>query len=89
MIGANSTVAKYCAELKIADAVPRSFTGNQAATMRPLAGKEGDSDRPTMRRIRNSAETASGSPNSIWSMPMWCTLPCSIVNSDQSRMLQA
>jgi hypothetical protein len=29
MMGANSTVAKYCAELKMADAVPRSAVGNQ------------------------------------------------------------
>src|SRR3712207_8397561 len=39
MMGANSAVAKYCAELKMAEAVPRSLAGNQAATMRPLAGR--------------------------------------------------
>ena len=44
--GANSTVAKYCAELKMAEAVPRSSVGNQAATMRALAGKEGASAAP-------------------------------------------
>jgi len=28
MIGANNTVAKYCAELKMADAVPRSLAAS-------------------------------------------------------------
>ena len=46
MMGANSTVAKYCAELKMAEAVPRSLAGNQAATMRALAGNDGDSAAP-------------------------------------------
>jgi hypothetical protein len=40
MSGAKSTVAKYCAELKTADAVPRSLAGNQAATMRPFRGRK-------------------------------------------------
>src|SRR3954465_5701294 len=36
------TAAKYCAELKIADAVPRSLVGNQLTTTLALAGKAGD-----------------------------------------------
>jgi hypothetical protein len=47
MIGAKITVAKYCAELKIATAVPLSCAGNQAATIRLLPGKDGASARPT------------------------------------------
>ena len=56
--GANSTVAKYCAELKMADAVPRSLAGNHAATMRPFAGNDGASARPTSSRNENSATIA-------------------------------
>ena len=56
--GANSTVAKYWAELKIAEAVPRSAVGNQAATIRALPGKEGASAKPTRKRSMNSATMA-------------------------------
>ena len=41
-MGAKMGSAKYCAELKMAEARPRSEVGNQAATMRPLPGKTGD-----------------------------------------------
>jgi hypothetical protein len=54
--GAKATSEKYWAELKMAEAVPRSGPGNQAATMRALAGKDGDSARPTMKRIANSSD---------------------------------
>ncbi|MNP32046.1 hypothetical protein D3C76_1252030 [compost metagenome] len=57
-------MAKYCAELKIAEAVPRSAVGNQAATMRALPGKDGASARPTRKRSMNSATTAVDMPNS-------------------------
>ena len=56
--GANSTVAKYCAELKIAEAVPRSAVGNQAATMRALPGNDGASAKPTRKRSMNRAMIA-------------------------------
>src|ERR1044072_4120591 len=39
--------------MKMALAVPRSALGNQLATMRALAGKDGDSAKPTMKRSRN------------------------------------
>jgi hypothetical protein len=45
--------------LKIAEAVPRSEPGNQAATMRALAGNDGDSARPTMKRMANSRLAAA------------------------------
>ena len=53
MKGAKTTREKYCAELKMAEAVPRSEPGNQAATSRALPGKEGLSARPTMKRMAN------------------------------------
>ena len=84
MIGENRTVAKYCAELKIADAVPRSFAGNHAATMRPFAGKDGASARPTRSRSVNSitiADPAVAATN--------VTPPCRIVKTDQKKMLAA
>ena len=56
--GVNSTVAKYCAELKKAEAVPRSAVGNHAAMIRALAGKTGASARPTSSRRPNSTATA-------------------------------
>lgn len=56
--GEKMTSAKYCAELKIADAVPRSELGNQEATTRPLPGKDGASDRPTRNRSANKRITA-------------------------------
>ena len=43
--------------MKIAEAVPRSGPGNQAATMRALAGKDGDSASPTAKRMANSTIT--------------------------------
>src|SRR5579871_281462 len=50
MIGAKSTSAKYCDELKIAEAVPRSAVGNHAVTMRPFPGNTGDWTRPESSR---------------------------------------
>src|SRR4051812_10263424 len=79
MIGANRTVAKYCAALKIADAVPRSVAGNQAATRRALPGKEGASARPTRKRNANRNETAADAPKAV-------TVPCAAVKIDQSVM---
>jgi hypothetical protein len=38
-IGAKIISAKYCEELKIAEARPRSLEGNQEATMRPFPRK--------------------------------------------------
>ena len=95
MIGAKSTVAKYCAELKTALAVPRSAVGNHAATIRLFAGKEGDSATPSRKRSVNSINTAPvtviGSKKGSW-IVNWCpwpkTQPCSNVNTDQSVMLQ-
>src|SRR4029079_10407746 len=74
--GAKITVAKYCPELKKADAVPRSLPGNHAATMRALAGNEGASANPTRSRNRNSTVTAVAPEKNP-------THPCSSVNSDQ------
>ena len=45
-MGAKINNAKYCDELKIADARPRSAVGNQEATMRPFPGKTGACARP-------------------------------------------
>ena len=42
----------------MADAVPRSLAGYQAATMRLLAGKDGASDAPTKKRKPKSTTTA-------------------------------
>src|SRR6516164_6447631 len=58
MNGAKSTSEKYCDELKIADAVPRSFVGNQAATKRPLPGKHGDKAKPVRNNNTNSTANA-------------------------------
>jgi hypothetical protein len=82
MIGANSTVAKYCAELKTADAVPRSLAGNHAATMRPLAGNDGASLKPTRKRSANSTTTAVPAVAVRKLTPPWNS-----VNSDQMKML--
>ena len=81
MIGAKITVAKYCAELKIATAVPLSCAGNQAATMRLFPGKEGASAKPTRKRSVKSA-TIMPKPLKI------STNPCSRVNIDQIKMDQ-
>src|ERR1700733_10292399 len=51
--GAKATSEKYCEELKMALAVPRSELGNQLATMRALAGKEGHSANPSAKRRAN------------------------------------
>src|ERR1051325_7056503 len=56
--GANTTVAAYCALLKMAVAVPRSFDGNHAATMRPFAGNDGASATPTRKRSVNNVTLA-------------------------------
>src|SRR5690242_15130022 len=80
MIGENNTVAKYCAELKIALAMPRSAVGNHAATMRALAGNDGDSVTPSRNRSANNVTSAIV----VGSQPM---KPCSSVNSDHSVML--
>ena len=77
--GAKSTVAKYCAELKMADAVPRSRVGNQAATIRALPGKEGASARPTRKRSPNRTLTAVD-------VSKWPTRLCRRVNSDHRKM---
>ena len=81
MIGAKITVAKYCAELKIATAVPLSWAGNQAATIRLFPGKDGASARPTRKRRVNSA-TIMPKPLKI------STKPCRRVNMDQIKMDQ-
>ncbi|MNW17590.1 hypothetical protein D3C71_2168230 [compost metagenome] len=75
-------MAKYCAELKIADAVPRSAVGNQAATMRALPGNDGASAKPTRKRRVNRVTTAQATG-------MLPTKPCIRVNSDQVKMLNA
>src|SRR6202011_2479009 len=80
--GANSTVAKYCPELKKAEAVPRSLPGNQAATMRALAGNDGASARPTRKRNANNRTIAVPPAKK----PME---PCMNVKTDQIKMLQA
>ena len=64
MMGANSTWAKYWAELKIAEATPRSWDGNQAATMRLLAGNDGPSAMPSMSRSANSTGNTMPMANS-------------------------
>ena len=75
--GANSTVAKYWAELKMAEAVPRSLPGNQAATMRALAGKGrrlGEADQEAQREQDGDRGGAGEEADQ----------PCMKVNSDQS-----
>ena len=42
MRGAKSIIAKYCAELNIAAAVPVSLVGNHATVILLLAGKAGE-----------------------------------------------
>ncbi|MNT75534.1 hypothetical protein D3C72_2144370 [compost metagenome] len=75
-------MAKYCAELNIAEAVPRSAVGNQAATMRALPGKDGASAKPTRKRSMNRVTT----DQAIGTMS---TKPCRRVNTDQVKMLKA
>src|SRR4051812_50194090 len=81
MIGANRTVAKYWAELKIAAASPRSSLGNHAEVMRLLPGNDGASAAPTSRRRPNSAATAR--PPVRNPIPPWST-----VNTDHRKMLK-
>lgn len=81
--GENTTAAKYCAELKIADAVPRSAVGNQLATTFAFAGNAGASAMPTAKRIANSAATASAA------LPPSPIVLCSSVNADHRKMLPA
>ncbi|GJE45655.1 hypothetical protein AEGHOMDF_4855 [Methylobacterium soli] len=82
MRGVNSTVAKYCEELKKAEAVPRSLVGNQAAVMRALAGKTGASARPTQRRSVNSTATAEKPVKKP-------TAPCRSVKADHRKIAPA
>lgn len=75
------TIAKYCAELKKAEAVPRSELGNHEATTLPFPGNEGASDKPTRKRSANSriiAVPAEKKP----------IAPCGVKN-DQKKMLNA
>ncbi|MNV58476.1 hypothetical protein D3C71_1508560 [compost metagenome] len=81
--GVKTTAAKYCAALKMADAVPRSAVGNQLATTLALAGKAGDSARPTAKRSANSTVMAEPMVANTPSQP------CSSVKNDQTKMLAA
>jgi hypothetical protein len=58
-IGAKIINAKYCEELKIAEARPRSLVGNQEATMRPFPGKTGACANPEINLKRKIAEKAA------------------------------
>ena len=58
-MGAKMGSAKYCAELKMAEARPRSEVGNHEATMRPLPGKTGDWNRPENTRRMKMAVNAA------------------------------
>ena len=81
MIGEKSTSAKYCAELKIADAVPRSAVGNHADTIRLLPGNDGDSAIPSRKRREKRATTAAAAGSAPRS-------PCRNVKIDQIRTLR-
>ena len=81
--GVNTTAAKYCAALKMADAVPRSRVGNQLATTRALAGKAGASAMPTRKRRQNRAAIA------LAGLPRMPVPACISVNADQPNMLAA
>ena len=81
MIGANSTVAKYCAELKIADAVPRSAVGNQP----PRSGRwPGRTALPPSRQEAQREQDV----DAPCATPKKPTQPCSKVKSDQPKMLR-
>ena len=56
--GAKRTVAKYCAELNMAAAVPVSLVGNQATVILLFAGKAGASAKPRRNLSVKSATTA-------------------------------
>ena len=55
MKGAQNAMPTYCAAMKLAVAMPRSWAGNQAVTTRPLAGKAGASKKPTAMRAKISS----------------------------------
>src|ERR1700749_2154067 len=57
--------AKYCDELKVAEARPRSLAGNQEATMRPLPGKTGAWANPEISRM-----TKIGAQTDTTTIPM-------------------
>src|SRR5258708_37477184 len=80
--GANSTVAKYCDALKIAEAVPRSAVGNHDDTRRLLPGEAGASAAPARKGSVNNATTAAAAA----SPP---TPPRIIGRMDHVRMLAA
>src|SRR5579862_8306096 len=58
-MGAKIGKAKYCDELKMAEARPRSEVGNHAATMRPLPGNTGDCASPEQMRKMKIAVNAA------------------------------
>ena len=82
MSGVKLTAEKYCAELKMAAAVPRSLPGNQVATSRLLDGNAGPSANPTAIRSTNSATIAEANPKPP-------TKPCRKVKNDQRKIAQA
>src|ERR1041385_3404742 len=84
--GVKAIAAKYCAELKMADAVPRSTAGHHQAPSFALAGKAGDSANPTAKRRTNSVVTA---PRPVATAAPHPVAACSNVNSDHAKMLQA
>src|ERR1700759_5883160 len=84
-MGAKIISAKYCEELKIADARPRSLAGNHDATMRPFPGNTGACAKPAIsRRIkitvkatvaaRNPANPVSNAQTDHATIPMPKTL---------------
>ena len=81
MSGANSTVAKYCAELKMAAAVPRSAVGNQAERDAAVAGEGrrlGRADQQAQREQRGHGRAAGQEADRALSR----------VNSDHRKMLK-
>src|ERR1700722_20593398 len=58
-IGAKIISAKYCEELKIAEARPRSLAGNQEATMRPFPGNTGAWAKPAISRRKKITPNAA------------------------------
>src|SRR5690242_3110636 len=77
--GANNTRQKYCDELKMADAVPRSFAGNQAATNLPFPGNAGARANPARNKSANNTTNAE-TPFSHFVKPIRTT------NSDQRKI---
>src|ERR1700761_7825094 len=61
-MGAKIRNAKYCDELKIAEARPRSLEGNQEATIRPFPGKTGAWAKPATRRRTKMVAKAAPAP---------------------------